>query len=151
MLFNLIMLAVPVVFLCASAILAVKAFEHGKNRKKTVLTQICSFAAVFAFCMVCPIVASAATGDAAALHRAWLTVLHISVPLLQQVFHVSAAVLPLVTLLLPLSVLQVKILRHSVKQSSSLYLVKVSLFTVCSFQFFLSLQDNLSDLSFVKD
>ena len=60
MLFNLIMLAVPVVFLCASAILAVKAFEHGKNRKKTVLTQICSFAAVFAFCMVCPIVASAA-------------------------------------------------------------------------------------------
>ena len=64
MLFNLIMLAVPVVFLCASAILAVKAFEHGKNRKKTVLTQICSFAAVFAFCMVCPIVASAATGDA---------------------------------------------------------------------------------------
>ena len=66
MLFNLIMLAVPVVFLCASAILAVKAFEHGKSRKKTVLTQICSFAAVFAFCMVCPIVASAATGDAAA-------------------------------------------------------------------------------------
>ena len=48
MLFNLIMLAVPVVFLCASAILAVKAFEHGKSRKKTVLTQICSFAAVFA-------------------------------------------------------------------------------------------------------
>ena len=41
MLFNLIMLAVPVVFLCASAILAVKAFEHGKSRKKTVLTQIC--------------------------------------------------------------------------------------------------------------
>ena len=41
MLFNLIMLAVPVVFLCASAILAVKAFEHGKNRKKTVLTGIC--------------------------------------------------------------------------------------------------------------
>ena len=39
MLFNLIMLAVPVVFLCASAILAVKAFEHGKNRKKTVLLR----------------------------------------------------------------------------------------------------------------
>ena len=158
MLFNLIMLAVPVVFLCASAILAVKAFEHGKNRKKTVLTQICSFAAVFAFCMVCPIVASAATGDALPLHRVWLTVLHISVPLLQQCPHLAETAvtgtevfLPLVTLLLPLSVLQVKILRHSVKQSSSLYLVKVSLFTVCSFQFFLSLQDNLSDLSFVKD
>lgn len=66
MLFNLIMLAVPVVFLMASAILAVKAFERGKSRKKTVLTQIFSFAAVFAFCMVCPMVASAATGDAAA-------------------------------------------------------------------------------------
>ena len=39
MLFNLIMLAVPVVFLCASAILAVKAFEHGKSRKKTVLAR----------------------------------------------------------------------------------------------------------------
>ena len=97
MLFNLIMLAVPVVFLCASAILAVKAFEHGKNRKKTVLTQICSFAAAAS-----PVAALATIG-------------------------------------------------HSVKQSSSLYLVKVSLFTVCSFQFFLSLQDNLSDLSFVKD
>ena len=40
MLFNLIMLAVPVVFLCASAILAVKAFEHGKNRKKTVIMDL---------------------------------------------------------------------------------------------------------------
>ncbi len=66
MLFNLIMLALPVVFLMASAILAVKAFERGKNRKKTVLMQICSFAAVFAICMVCPIVANAATTDAAA-------------------------------------------------------------------------------------
>ena len=37
MLFNLIMLAVPVVFLCASAILAVKAFEHGKSRKQFLL------------------------------------------------------------------------------------------------------------------
>ncbi|MCI6616275.1 ATP synthase subunit C [Ruminococcus sp.] len=62
---NLVMLALPVVFLMASAIIAVKAFEKGKNRKKTVLMQICSFVAVFAFCMVCPIVANAATGDAA--------------------------------------------------------------------------------------
>lgn len=66
MLFNLIMLALPVVFLMASAILAVKAFEKGRNRKKTVLMQICSFAAVFAICMVCPIIANAATTDAAA-------------------------------------------------------------------------------------
>ncbi len=66
MLFNLIMLALPVVFLMVSAILAVKAFEKGRNRKKTVLMQICSFAAVFAICMVCPIIANAATTDAAA-------------------------------------------------------------------------------------
>ncbi len=64
--FNLVMLALPVVFLMASAIIAVKAFERGKSRKKTVLMQICSFAAVFAICMVCPIIANAATGDASA-------------------------------------------------------------------------------------
>ena len=64
--FDLIMLAIPVLFLMASAIIAIKAFERGKDRKKTVLMQICSFAAVFAFCMICPIAASAATGDAAA-------------------------------------------------------------------------------------
>ena len=64
--FNLIMLALPVVFLMASAIIAIKAFEHGKSRKKTVLMQICSFAAVFAICMVCPLVAGAATESAAA-------------------------------------------------------------------------------------
>ena len=149
MLFNLIMLAVPVVFLCASAILAVKAFEHGKNRKKTVLTQICSFAAVFAFCMVCPIVASAATGDAAAATSGMADGLaYIGAALATGL---SCLAQKTKRMLLPLSVLQVKILRHSVKQSSSLYLVKVSLFTACSFQFFLSLQDNLSDLSFVKD
>lgn len=61
--FDLIMLAIPVLFLMASAIIAIKAFERGKDRKKTVLMQICSFAAVFAFCMICPIAASAATGD----------------------------------------------------------------------------------------
>lgn len=66
LLFDLIMLAVPVVFLMASAIIAVKAFERGKSRKKTVLMQICSFAAVFAFCFVCPLVANAATGDGGA-------------------------------------------------------------------------------------
>lgn len=66
MLFNCILLAFPVVFLMASAIIAVKAFEKGKNKKKTVLMQISSFAAVFAICMVCPIVANAATGDVAA-------------------------------------------------------------------------------------
>ena len=45
---NLVMLALPVVFLVASVIVAVKAYEKGHNRKKTVLMQIASFAAVFA-------------------------------------------------------------------------------------------------------
>ncbi len=65
MLFNSLMLTIPVVFLILSVVLAVKAFEKGRNRKKTVLMQLASFAAVFAICMVCPIVASAAEGDTA--------------------------------------------------------------------------------------
>lgn len=66
MLFNLLLLAVPVVFLMASAIICVKAFERGKSKKKTVLAQIFSFAAVFIFCLVCPVAVSAATGETAA-------------------------------------------------------------------------------------
>lgn len=62
MLFNLIMLTVPVVFLVASAILTVRAYQNGKSKKKSVMMQISSFVAVFAICMICPIVASAATG-----------------------------------------------------------------------------------------
>lgn len=68
--FNLFMLALPVVFLIASVVIAVKAFEKGKSRKKTVLMQLASFAAVFAICMVCPFVASAATEDPAATSAA---------------------------------------------------------------------------------
>lgn len=63
--FDLLMLALPVVFLIASVIIAIKAFERGKSRKKTVLMQLASFTAVFAICMICPMVANAATGDAA--------------------------------------------------------------------------------------
>lgn len=66
LLFNSVMLALPVVFLIASVVIAVKAFEKGKSRKKTVLMQLASFAAVFAICMICPMAASAATGEAAA-------------------------------------------------------------------------------------
>ncbi len=66
LLFNSVMLALPVVFLIASVVIAVKAFEKGKSRKKTVLMQLVSFAAVFAICMICPMAASAATGEAAA-------------------------------------------------------------------------------------
>ena len=66
---NLVLLALPVVFLIGSVIVAVKAFEKGHNRKHTVLTQIASFAAVFAICLVCPIVANAA-GDASTVSEA---------------------------------------------------------------------------------
>ncbi len=65
-LFNCLMLALPVVFLAASAIIAVKMFEKGKSKKQSVLMQIFSFAAVFVICLICPIVANAATGDSGA-------------------------------------------------------------------------------------
>ena len=60
---NLVMLALPVVFLVATVVVAVKAYEKGHNRKKTVLMQIASFAAVFAICLLCPIVAGAADAN----------------------------------------------------------------------------------------
>ena len=63
--FNFLMLALPFFFLIVSVVIAVKAFENGKSRKNTVLMQLASFAAVFAICMVCPFVASAAEGDVA--------------------------------------------------------------------------------------
>lgn len=66
---NAILLAVPVVFLILSVVIAAKAAEHGKSRKRTLLVQLASFAAVFAFCFVCPLAASAA-GDTAAVSDA---------------------------------------------------------------------------------
>ena len=65
-LFDYLILALPVVFLIASVLIAVKAVSHGKSRKRTTLMQLASFAFVFAVCMVCPFIASAATGDASA-------------------------------------------------------------------------------------
>ncbi len=65
LLFDCLMMALPVVFLVASVIIAVKAVERGKNKKRTVLMQLASFAAVFSICFICPIIAGAATGDAA--------------------------------------------------------------------------------------
>ena len=65
-LLNMILLAVPVAFLFLSVVLAVKSFEKGKNAKRSVITQLVSFAAVFAFCLICPTVASAATEAIAA-------------------------------------------------------------------------------------
>ncbi len=61
-----LLLFIPAAFLVISVIVSVKAFEKGKSAKRTVLTQILSFCAVFAFCMVCPIVAHAADATAVA-------------------------------------------------------------------------------------
>ena len=63
--FDFLLMALPVVFLIVSVLIAVKAVANGKSRKRAVLMQLASFAAVFAICMVCPFVASAATGEAA--------------------------------------------------------------------------------------
>ena len=62
--FDFILMAVPVVFLVSSVLIAVKAVSSGKSRKGTVLMQLSSFAAVFAICMICPFAVNAAsTGD----------------------------------------------------------------------------------------
>ena len=62
--FNIIMMALPVVFLIASVAIVAKAVEHGKSRKRSVLMQLASFAAVFTICMICPFAAGAAGTDA---------------------------------------------------------------------------------------
>ena len=64
--FDFLFMALPVVFLISSVLIAVKAVAAGKSRKRTLLMQLASFAAVFAVCLVCPFAVSAATGDAAA-------------------------------------------------------------------------------------
>ncbi len=63
--FDFILMAVPVAFLIGSVMVAVKAVSHGRSRKRTLLMQLASFAFVFAVCMICPFVASAASADAA--------------------------------------------------------------------------------------
>ncbi len=64
--FDFLFMALPVVFLISSVLIAVKAVAAGKSRKRTLLMQLASFAAVFTVCLVCPFAVSAATGDAAA-------------------------------------------------------------------------------------
>ncbi len=63
--FDFLYMAIPVVFLIASVLIAVKAVSRGRSRKRTLLMQLASFAFVFAVCMICPFAASAATGEAA--------------------------------------------------------------------------------------
>ena len=62
---NFVFLAVPVLFLVASVLIASKAVTHGKSRKRTLLMQLASFAAVFAVCMIFPLMAGAATDETA--------------------------------------------------------------------------------------
>lgn len=63
--FDFIYAALPIVFLAVSVIIAIKMVEKGHSRKKSLIMQISSFASIFAICLLCPVVASAATGDAA--------------------------------------------------------------------------------------
>ena len=63
--FSFIMMAVPVLFLIASVVIVTKAVNHGKSRKKSLLLQLSAFAAMFAVCMIFPLVAGAATDTAA--------------------------------------------------------------------------------------
>lgn len=63
-LLNALLLTLPVVFLVLSVVMATKLFQHGKSAKLSMLLQLCSFGAVAAFCLVCPIVAGAATAPA---------------------------------------------------------------------------------------
>ena len=62
LIFNCILMALPVIFLIVSVALAVRAVSHGKSRKRTMFMQLASFAAVFTICLVCPFAVSAATG-----------------------------------------------------------------------------------------
>ena len=64
-LFDCLLMALPVVFLIGSVLIAVKAVSRGKSRKTAVLMQLASFAFVFAICMICPFAASAAGAEAA--------------------------------------------------------------------------------------
>lgn len=61
--FDFLFMALPVVFLISSVLIAVKAVSNGRSRKRTLLMQLASFAFVFAVCMVCPFVVNAAGAE----------------------------------------------------------------------------------------
>lgn len=63
---DLLFIALPVVFLIASVVYAIHAVKKGTSRKKAVLTQIISFAAVCVISFAIPMGASAADGSATA-------------------------------------------------------------------------------------
>ncbi len=53
------LLLLPIIFIIASALVTKKAVSRGAKRKKSVILQILSFAAVLIFCTAFPLVASA--------------------------------------------------------------------------------------------
>lgn len=67
---NYLLLFIPAAFCVISVLLSMKSFKKTGNGKKTVLTQIASFFAVCSFCLLCPVVANAATADTATAAQA---------------------------------------------------------------------------------
>ena len=64
-----LLLLLPIIFIIASALVTKKAVSRGAKRKKSVMLQILSFAAVLIFCAAFPLVAGA-TGSAEAAEAA---------------------------------------------------------------------------------
>lgn len=63
---NIAFLCLPIVFLIASVAYAIHSVKKGTSRKKAVITQVVSFAAVCVISFAVPAVASAATTDTTA-------------------------------------------------------------------------------------
>lgn len=61
-----LLMFIPAAFLVLSVLLCIRSFNKGKSAKRCVLTQIASFCAVGAFCLITPLVAHAADASAAA-------------------------------------------------------------------------------------
>ena len=60
-----LLMFIPAAFLVISVLLCIRAYNRGTSPKKAVLSQLFSFLAVSAFCLICPIVAHAADATAA--------------------------------------------------------------------------------------
>lgn len=61
-----VVLSVPVIFLVASVIIAIKAVQNGSSRQKAFARQLFSFCAVAVTCLAVPFVANAADAGTAA-------------------------------------------------------------------------------------
>lgn len=61
-----LLMFIPAAFLVLSVVLCMRSYNKGKSPKRCVLTQIASFCAVSAFCLICPLVANAADASTVA-------------------------------------------------------------------------------------